>query len=99
MITPISRPNTASRWRAALARARQEGISVRQLAASGAWIATSATDRYTAYEVSIHRCTCKAAEFGSDPVCKHRAALRVQLGIPLTFDAVPPGTDTISLAA
>jgi hypothetical protein len=99
MITPISRPNTPARWRAALERAHREGISVRQLAASGAWIATSATDPYTAYEVSVHRCTCKAAEFGFDPVCKHRAALRVQLGIPLTFDSISTEPEAISLAA
>ena len=99
MATIYSRPNTTDRWRSALARARQEGVSVRQLAASGAWIATSTTDPHTAYEVSIHRCTCKAAEFGYDPVCKHRAALRHQLGIPLDLDAAPAVSGSLSLAA
>lgn len=89
MIIPISRPNTRERWRAALARARREGISVRQLTASGAWIATSTTDPYIAYEVSVHRCTCPAAQLGDDPVCKHRAALRDHLGVPLLLDAAP----------
>ncbi|HYI23957.1 MAG TPA: hypothetical protein VD767_00975 [Thermomicrobiales bacterium] len=80
------RPNTRARWVAALDRARREGISVRQLTSSGAWIASSASDPHVAYEVSIHRCTCKAAEFGEDPVCKHRAALRIHLGLPLALD-------------
>ena len=99
MVIPISRPNTSNRWRAALQRAHHEGVSVRQLAASGAWIATSTSDPHTAYEVSVHRCTCKAVEFGFDPVCKHRAALREQLGIPLDFDAIPAEPARISLAA
>jgi len=89
VIVPISRPNTVARWQAALERARREGISVRQLTASGAWIASSASDPHIAYEVSVHRCTCKAAEFGDDPVCKHRAALRIHLGLPLALDVAP----------
>ena len=83
MITQISRPDTPTRWLAALQRAEREGVTVRQLSASGAWIATSAHDPHAAYEVSVHRCTCKAAEFGDDPVCKHRAMLRHHLRIPL----------------
>ncbi len=88
MTTLLPRPNTPARWEAALARAHREGISVRQLTASGAWIATSSTDPHVAYEVSVHRCTCKAAEFGEDPVCKHRAALRMHLGLPLVLESV-----------
>ena len=88
MITPLSRPNSTPRWESALNRARREGIAVRQLTASGAWIATSATDPHVAYEVSVHRCTCPAAQLGDDPVCKHRAALRQHLGIPIAFDTV-----------
>jgi hypothetical protein len=99
MIAPISRPNSAARWQTALKRARQEGVAVRQLTASGAWIATSANDSHTAYEVSVHRCTCKAAEFGYDPVCKHRAALRAHLGIPLVLDVAPREPEPAILAA
>ena len=99
MISQISRPNTVDRWTSALKRARQEGVAVRQLTASGAWIATSTTDPHTAYEVSIHRCTCKAAEFGFDPVCKHRAALRVHLDVPLALDVTPWNPETATLAA
>jgi hypothetical protein len=86
MTIMLPRPNTPARWEAALERAHREGISVRQLTASGAWIATSSTDPHVAYEVSVHRCTCKAAEFGEDPVCKHRAALRMHLGLPLVLE-------------
>ena len=99
MVSQISRPNSMDRWTAALKRARMEGVSVRQLTASGAWIATSATDPHTAYEVSIHRCTCKAAEFGFDPVCKHRAALREHLDVPLALDDVVAERETSALAA
>ncbi len=83
MFRRISRPNTLNRWNAALDRAEREGVSVRQLTASGAWIATSTSDPHSAYEVSVYRCTCKAAEFGDDPVCKHRAMLRYHLRLPL----------------
>lgn len=83
MILSLHRPNTPSRWKTALARARKEGVTIRQLTASGAWIASSTSDPHVAYEVSVYRCTCRAAEFGDDPVCKHRAALRVHLGLPL----------------
>ena len=99
MVTQISRPNTVVRWNAALSRARLEGVSVRQLTASGSWIATSATDPHAAYEVSIHRCTCKAAEFGFDPVCKHRAALRAHLGVPLALNIAPWDGEAATLAA
>ncbi len=87
MLRRISRPDTPARWSAALGRARREGVSVRQLTASGAWIATSTSDPHSAYEVSVYRCTCKAAEFGDDPVCKHRAMLRYHLRLPLHIAA------------
>jgi hypothetical protein len=100
MITPINRPNTFDRWSAALDRARREGVTVRQLTGSGAWISTSASDPHVAYEVSVHRCTCKAAEMGGDPICKHRAALRAHLGLPLVLDVTPaPRHDMPALAS
>lgn len=77
--TMIRRQQTASpaRWQAALARAIAEGVQVRQLAGSGAWIATSGQDATVAYQVAVsggvaHGCDCPAGEHG-DPVCKHRA--------------------------
>lgn len=80
MRTPThERPSTLERWQAALARAHEEGIDLRQLVGSGAWIATSASDVTAAFMVTEHSCECFAAEF-SDPVCKHRAMLRHRLG-------------------
>jgi len=79
MATTIrQRAASPARWQAALDRALTSGVQVRQLAGSGAWIATSATDPAIAYELAItdgiaHGCSCKAGEFG-DPVCCHRAA-------------------------
>jgi hypothetical protein len=73
------RPNSLERWQAALARAEDEGVDLRQLVGSGAWVATSASDVTAAFMVTEHTCECFAAEF-SDPVCKHRAKLRHRLG-------------------
>lgn len=73
------RPNSLDRWQAALTRAYDEGVDLRQLVGSGAWIATSASDITAAFMVTEHACECFAAEF-SDPVCKHRAMLRHRLG-------------------
>ncbi len=69
---PIRRA-TPQRWQAALQRALAEGIQVRQLAGSGAWVATSGSDPAVAYLVSAQGCECQAGEHG-DPTCKHRAA-------------------------
>ncbi len=77
--TFAKRRNTRRRWQAALRRAITEGVEVRQLAGSGMWIATSTSDRDTAYEVTPWECECHAAQFG-DPVCKHRAVLLATLG-------------------
>ncbi len=75
---PVRRA-TPERWQAVLKRALAEGIQVRQLAGSGAWIATSGTDAAAAYLVSGNGCECQAGEYG-DPVCKHRAAYWHALG-------------------
>jgi hypothetical protein len=66
------RAATPERWQAALRRALDEGVQVRQLAGSGMWVATSGSDLNIAYEVSPFMCECQAGQFG-DPVCKHRA--------------------------
>ncbi len=78
---------TPARWQAALRRAFEEGVQVRQLAGSGAWIATSGTDAVTAYVVSLEQCECPAGEHG-DSVCKNRAALEHRLG-RLNADSEP----------
>jgi len=78
-----NRQATPARWQAALGRALAEGVQVRQLAGSGAWVATSGTDAATAYGLDVtgrvaHGCDCPAGASG-DPVCKHRAAPAVPL--------------------
>jgi len=75
----LRRANTPGRWQAALRRALVEGVQVRQLAGSGAWVATSSSDPATAYEVTPWTCECQAGQH-EDPVCKHRAALHLRLG-------------------
>ena len=73
------RQATQTRWSAVKERGEREGVQVRQLGC-GAWIATSGTDVGGAYVVTFHDCECRAALEG-DPVCKHRAALRVRMGV------------------
>jgi len=68
-------------------RDRREGVTVRQLATTGVWIATSGTDAGTAYVVTPTDCECRAAQEG-DVCCKHRALLRHVRGL-LTLDPDP----------
>jgi hypothetical protein len=79
--------NLAERWQRASERARLAGVQVRQLAGSGQWIATSASDPTVAYETDGVICNCAAALLGGEPVCLHRAALRDHLAPP---DPGPP---------
>ena len=79
------RQSTHQRWQQAVARARKEGVEARQLVGSGGWIATSGTDQRAAYELAVtsgivHDCACLAA-LHDDPVCKHRAAYWIAMGI------------------
>lgn len=71
--------DTPVRWQAAIKRADAEGVTVRQLQC-GVWVATSGTDANGAYIVTPTGCECRAAAEG-DPICKHRAALRLRLGL------------------
>ena len=77
------KPVTMATWQQALDRAIREGVEVQQLAGSGAWIATSGTDRTKAYGVTLHACECPGGEHGY--VCKHRARLAFEVGA-LAFD-------------
>ncbi len=97
MPTPTMRPrhDTPERWQAALHRARDRGVQVRQLAGSGAWIASSTTDPCVAYEVTTRECACHAGAH-DDPVCQHRAMLRYLLGW-LGFDPEPEPPTPIAL--
>ena len=78
-MTISARVNTPARWQAALKRALDERVQVRQLAGCGMWIATITSNAGTAYEVTLWESERHAGQFG-DPVCKHRAALCVRLG-------------------
>ncbi len=94
-ITRQQRQATPARWQKALQRALDGQVQVRQLAGSGAWIATSASDGSTAYELEItgeiaHGCSCLAGLNG-DPVCCHRAMFYHQLGA-LDLDPEPEPT-------
>lgn len=88
MATTIQRQQrraTPARWQRAVQRAIAEGVEVRQLAGSGAWIATSGSDPLVAYEVEVtgdvaHGCNCLAGING-DPVCKHRGAYYLAVGL------------------
>ena len=82
------RQATPERWQAVLRRAFAEGLQVRQLAGSGAWIATSGTDAAVAYGTDSTDCDCPAAMLGADPVCKHRTAYWNALGA-LDLDPEP----------
>lgn len=73
-VTRCPRVATPERWQSALRRAIANGIEVYQIAATGEWIATSASKPGTAYITDGVTCECEAAEFGNDPVCQHRAA-------------------------
>lgn len=80
-----SRQATPERWQKALARAIDEKVEVRQLADSGAWVATSGTDATVAYLIEVtgdvaHGCACQAGQHG-DPVCKHRAMFYHLIGV------------------
>jgi len=86
---------TPARWQSALRRAIAGGVQVRQLAGSGQWVATSASDPGAAYEIAVtagvaHGCTCPAGQHG-DPICCHRAALYAAAGVlePAAADPEP----------
>src|SRR5215218_6437553 len=73
------------RWQHAAERAITEGIEVRQVNASGMWVATSGTVAGVAYLLEIagsivHGCSCPAGSFG-DPCCKHAARFYLDAGV------------------
>ncbi len=93
---PVRRA-TPERWQAALKRALAEGVQVRQLAGSGAWVATSGSDPASAYLVTGDSCECQAAEHG-DPICKHRASFwhaQGALHLDSELDAAPVVTAVV----
>lgn len=64
---------TPERWRAALRRAKAEGLSIYRIAGTGESVVTSSRLCNTVYATDGTECECEAAMLGGDPVCKHRA--------------------------
>lgn len=90
------KPRVASpaRWTAAAKRAVEQGIQVRQLNTSGAWVATSGSDSTVCYLMEIRAghvesCSCPTGDFG-DPVCKHAARFYLDLGLLDEPEPDPP---------
>src|SRR5215210_2529206 len=99
-VAPQPRTNRApspERWQRAAERALAEGISVRQVNASGMWVASSGTHATVAYVLEItgsvvQSCSCPAGTFG-DPCCKHAARYYLDAGLlELDPEPEPPAT-------
>jgi hypothetical protein len=94
-VSPVGRSRQASpeRWQKAAERAIVEGIQVRQVNASGMWVANSGTHANVAYVLEItgslvQSCSCPAGSFG-DPCCKHAARYYLDVGL-LDLDGPEP---------
>ncbi len=79
------REASPERWIRAAERAILEGIEVRQVNASGMWVANSGTHANVAYLLEIDRgvvasCSCPAGGFG-DSCCKHAARFYLDTGV------------------
>jgi hypothetical protein len=94
-VAPQSRTTrvpSPARWQRAAERAIAEGIEVRQVNASGMWVATSGSQANIAYLLEItgslvQSCSCSAGSFG-DPCCKHAARYYLDAGL-LELDPEP----------
>jgi hypothetical protein len=95
-VAPQVRTNrTASpeRWQKAAERALAEGIEVRQVNASGMWVANSGSQANVAYLLEItgslvQSCSCPAGSFG-DLCCKHAARFYLDAGLLELEDLEP----------
>src|SRR5215217_3854301 len=81
------------RWQHAAERAIAEGIQVRQVNASGMWVANSGSDPKVACLLEItgslvQSCSCPAGSFG-DPCCKHAARFYLDAGLLELDDPEP----------
>src|SRR5215211_9520361 len=102
-IAPQARSNRVAspeRWQRAAERALAEGIQVRQVNASGMWVASSGSQANVAYLLEItgslvHSCSCPAGTFG-DPCCKHAARFYLDAGL---LDLDDPEPDPPALGA
>jgi hypothetical protein len=80
-----TRTASPERWQHAAERALAEGIEVRQVNASGMWVANSGSQANVAYLLEItgslvQSCSCPAGSFG-DPCCKHSARFYLDAGL------------------
>src|SRR5215210_4046568 len=95
-VAPQARTNRAAspeRWQRAAKRSLAEGIQVRQVNASGMWVANSGSDPKIAYLLEItgsfvQSCSCPAGSF-SDPRCKHAARFYLDVGLLELYDPEP----------
>ena len=81
------------RWQRAAERALAEGIDVRQVNASGMWVANSGSQANVAHLLEItgtlvQSCSCPAGIFG-DPCCKHAARFYLDMGLLAIDDPEP----------
>ena len=88
-----TRTASPERWQRAAERALAESISVRQVNASGMWVANSSTHANVAYVLEItgslvQSCSCPAGTFG-DSCCKHAAAYYLAVGLLEVDDPEP----------
>ncbi len=100
MAQAAGRTVSPARWARAAERAIREHIAVRQVNASGMWVATSGTQANLAYLLEINRgvvesCSCPAGDFG-DPCCKHAARFYLDAGL---LDGPDDSDGASSLAA
>lgn len=74
------RTESPERWAKALSRAIAANLAYIELVGGdGAWAVSSQRDSERGYVATTHTCTCEAGRSG-DPVCCHRALVRVLTG-------------------
>jgi hypothetical protein len=88
-----NRQASPERWQKAAERAIAEQIEVRQVNASGMWVANSGSQANVAYLLEItgslvQSCSCPAGSFG-DPCCKHAARFYLDAGLLQLDDPEP----------
>src|SRR5829696_1802203 len=88
-----TRQASPQRWQHAADRALSEGIEVRQVNASGMWVANSGSQANVAYLLEItgslvQSCSCPAGTFG-DPCRKHAARYYLDAGLLEVDDPEP----------
>jgi len=77
--TVTRREATPERWARALDRALGAGLEVFRVADTGELMVTSSSQLDTLHRTDGDVCTCAAAVAG-DPVCQHRAVVRMLAG-------------------